>query len=142
RVHKLFFLKDREFIVPVDPEDRIGKEGGQQQRKDQVAVIQLVEHVGDMHLVIVLLRTEIVAEHQGYQRDQIGQYQLQVLLFEADNKGHNKKVREIEKVFSRFDPLHIVHDREVKVEVQHREDPGQQILPPEVKMIGDNEEIG
>jgi len=98
--------------------------------------------MGDMDLVIVLLRTEIVAKHQGCQRDHIREDQLQVFPFEADNKGHDQEVRKIEQVLPRFDPLHIVHDRQVKIEVQYRNDTGQQVLPPQVEMVGDNEDIG
>src|ERR1700722_8340965 len=98
--------------------------------------------MSDMDLVIVFLRTQIVTEQQRRQRDHIRDDQLQVFPFETDNKRHHQEVRKIEQVFTRLYPFHIVHDREIQIEVQHRDDTGKQVFPPQVEMIGDNKEIG
>jgi len=95
-----------------------------------------------MHLIVVLRRTDIITEEQGYHRDQIGKPELDKILPEADDKGHDQEVRKEEEVFPRPQSLHIVHDHQVQVQVHDGHQPGDQVFSSEVEMIRDDEDIG
>src|SRR5579859_3362915 len=63
-IHELLLLEDGFLVIPVDPDYRKGEERGQQEGQQQVAVIEPAEHIGDMNLVVVLLRTLVETEQQ------------------------------------------------------------------------------
>jgi len=95
-----------------------------------------------MNLVVIFLRTLIETEQQANDGDQIRKGQLPETLRKADDKGHDQEVREEEQVFPRFYSFHIIHDRQVEVQVQHRQEPGEEKMPPQVEMIGYDKDIG
>src|SRR6185437_7954786 len=141
RIDELFFFEDRLFVVAVDPHDREGKEGREQQRKYEVAVVERRVQTCDMHLVMILLRTLIVAKGQGGDRDHISKGEFPQAPREADDKRHDQEVGKKEQVFPRPEPFHIVHDRQIKIQVQDADEPGQQIFFAEIEMIGEDEEV-
>ena len=98
--------------------------------------------MSDMYLVIVFLRTEIIAEKQGYDGDQVSDWQFHELSSEADDKGHDQEIGEIKQVFPGPYPFHIVHDDQVEVQVEYGYHPGEEEIPPEVQVIGYDEDIG
>lgn len=142
RVDEPFFLEDGLFVVPVDPYDGEGKEDGQQERKHEIAVIHLVEESRDMHLVMVFLRAPVEAEEDAGDRRPIGEEQLAEIAGEADDEGHDQEVGEEEQKLSRPESFHVVHHREVKIEVQHRYHACQQIAFAEIEVIGHDEDVG
>jgi hypothetical protein len=81
--------------------------------------MEALEHMSDMYLVIVLLGALIIAEQERNDGDEIGGRQLHEFSPEADDKGHDQEIREIEQVFAGLYPLHIVHNRQVEVQVQY-----------------------
>jgi hypothetical protein len=141
-IHELFFFQDGIFVVPVNPDDGIGKESSQQQREDEVAFIQTVEHVGDMDLIVVFLRALIIAKKEGNHGNEIGGGQLRVFPSEADDKGHDQEIGKIKQVFPGPDPFHIIHDDEVQVQVKHGHHPGKPVFTPQVEVIGYDKDIG
>ena len=72
-----------------------------------------------MDLVIVFLRTFIVAEQQGNNGDQVGSRQLHDIPSKADDKGHDQEIGKIEQVFPGLYPFHVIHDNQVQVQVQY-----------------------
>ena len=95
-----------------------------------------------MYLVMVFLRTDIIAEGKTEYRKQVSKSQLPEIPREADDKGHDQKVRKEEEVFPCLQPFHIVHYRQVKVEVQYRHDPRKLVVTAQVQMIGDDKDVG
>ena len=95
-----------------------------------------------MHLVVVLLRALIVAEQQAGHGHQIGKDQLLHIPGEADDKRHDQEVREEEQVFPCLKAFHIVHDREIEVEVEYGQHPGQQVFFAKVEMVGYDKDVG
>jgi hypothetical protein len=86
--------------------------------------------MGDMDLVIVLLRALVVAEQHGNNGDQVRCRQLHDIPPEADDEGHDQEIGKIEQVFPGLYPFHIIHDDQVQVQVEHGYHPGEQELPP------------
>ena len=142
RVYELFLLEDRLFVIAVDAYDSEREEGGKQQGQDQVAVIKPREHVYDMDLVVILLRTIVITEKNGYDRHQVRKGKLFEIPGEADDKRHDQEVGEEEQVFPGLEPFHIVHDGEIEIQIEHRDDPGKQVFFAEIEMISEYEKIG
>jgi len=95
-----------------------------------------------MHLVVIFLRAGIKTKPDGDHRDQVSKTHLAEILFEADNKCHYQEVREIEHVLTGLEPLHIVHDHQVEIQVENRYQAGKLKFSPEIEVISDNEYIG
>src|ERR1700722_11230663 len=89
-VHKLFLLHDRLLVVAVDAYDGEGEECSEQQGKQQVAVIQPAEHVCDVNLVMIFLGTDIIAEKQAGEGQQVGKNKLPQIPGKADDEGHDQ----------------------------------------------------
>jgi hypothetical protein len=95
-----------------------------------------------MYLVVVLRRALKIAEQHAGEGERVGEDELADAAGKADDEGHDQEVGEKEQVFPGPETFHIVHDGEVKVEIQHGQDPGQLELSPQVEMIRYDEEIG
>ena len=94
-----------------------------------------------MHLVEVLLRAHFKTKCHGDNGKHIDKYQFREISFEADNKGHYQKIREIEQVFSCLQPLYIVHNNQVKVQVHNGQDASQLKFSSLVKVKSKNKKI-
>ena len=77
-----------------------------------------------MYLVVIFLGADLKTEGHGNNGEYIDKGQFPEISFEADNKGHYQEIGEIKKVFTCFQSLHIVHDDQVKVQVDNGQDPG------------------
>jgi hypothetical protein len=95
----------------------------------------------DPDLVVILRRAHFEAEYHGDHRDGVDEYQFPKIPFKADDKGHDKEIREIQQVFACLQSLHIVHDDQVEVEIDNRKDPGQLELPFLVEVKGEYKKI-
>jgi len=84
--------------------------------------------MGNMHLVIVFLWAGIKGKPEGNCRDEVGESQLLEILPETDDERHYEEVREIEQIFTGPEPFHIVHDNQVKVQVQNGYHTGKRIF--------------
>lgn len=91
---------------------------------------------------MVLLRAKVEAEEAAGDRHATGKDQLAKIAGEADDEGHDQEVGKKEQVFSRPESFHVVHRREVEIEVQHRYDASQQIVSAVIEVVGDDENIG
>lgn len=95
-----------------------------------------------MDLVVILLWTLIKTKQDAGHSHHISEDQFPEIFGEADDEGHDQEIREKEQVFSCFDSFHVVHDRQVNIQVQHRYHPREQISSAKVQVIGDDEDIG
>jgi hypothetical protein len=98
--------------------------------------MQLGEHIDDMNLVKVLLGTTGITEPQGKDSDKIGKPQLQYTPLETDDKGYHQKIRPVVEVLRCTQPLHIIHHCQIEVQVQNGQQPGEQVTPSQVELIG------
>jgi hypothetical protein len=94
-----------------------------------------------MHLVEVLLGTYFKTNDHGDNGKHVDENQFPEIPFKADDKGHYKEIRKIEHILSCPQPLHIVHDDQVKVQVHDGQYPGQLELSSLVKVKGKDKEI-
>jgi hypothetical protein len=95
-----------------------------------------------MDLIMVLRRTHIVAEKDAGKGHPIGKHQLPNTTGKADDEGHYQEVGKEEHIFACFHPFHVVHHSQIEVHVDHRQEPGQKELPPQVAMIRYDKDIG
>jgi len=95
----------------------------------------------DMDLVVIFLWTHLETPGDGEDGEYIDEGQFPEISFEADDKRHYQEVGEIEQVFSRPESFHIIHDHQIKVQVDDGQDTGQLEFPSLVKMEGKNKKI-